>query len=355
MARVLVVDDERSLRRTFGLFLRDDGHEVETTASVDEALAALERSKDGGQPFDVVVTDLLPQHASLSLMKDLSTRWPEIEVVLTTDEQTLESAISAIRVGAHAYISKPVTSTKLRGAVASAVKLKLARDEDRRRLLDKEQQRDELARRAAEQDQQCQELCQQLAGLGVTRTPASLARPSQEQPLLEPQPKRILVVDDERTLRRVFSMFLSDEGFGVETADNVDEGLAAIEQSYASGCPFAVVVSDIIMPRRSGAVLMEVVAERWPEIKLIIVTGQPTVETATLAVRTRVYEYMSKPVSSWMIRKVVSNALEVKAAQDEERQRASVIDDEIAVLAQHIEARTRELEALRGELAAAQG
>ena len=69
MARVLVVDDERKLRRAFVLFLREDNHETESAGSLDEAIAAIERAEQEGQPHDVVVTDALPEQGGVSLMR----------------------------------------------------------------------------------------------------------------------------------------------------------------------------------------------------------------------------------------------------------------------------------------------
>src|SRR5688572_26877095 len=132
---------------------------------------------------------------------------------------------------------------------------------------------------------------------------------------------RVLVVDDERSLRRTFALFLRDDGHEVETAEDVDQALATLERAgerageepgeQSAGGPssqFGVVVSDIILPRRSGVSLMEAIAERWPDIKVILVTGEPTVETAASAVRSGAYDYISKPVSSSKIRKVVASA-----------------------------------------------
>lgn len=136
---------------------------------------------------------------------------------------------------------------------------------------------------------------------------------------------RILVVDDERSLRRTFALFLRDDGHDVETAEDVDQALATLEQAGEragrDGEPgqFDVVVSDIILPRRSGVSLMEAIAERWPDIKVILVTGEPTVETAASAVRSGAYDYISKPVSSSKIRKVVASAARVKSLQDDNR------------------------------------
>jgi PAS domain S-box-containing protein len=147
---------------------------------------------------------------------------------------------------------------------------------------------------------------------------------------------RVLVVDDERSLRRTFSLFLRDDGHDVETAEDVDQ---------------AVVVSDIILPRRSGVSLMEAIADRWPDIKVILVTGEPTVETAASAVRSGAYDYISKPVSSSKIRKVVASAARVKSLQDDNRRLQAENDQQRAELAKLVDIRTAEVHDTRQALA----
>ncbi|PRP90107.1 Sporulation kinase A [Enhygromyxa salina] len=178
---------------------------------------------------------------------------------------------------------------------------------------------------------------------------------------------RILVVDDERSLRRTFALFLRDDGHEVETAEDVDQALATLEKagekasekaseqtgeagSDAKG-QFDVVVSDIILPRRSGVSLMEAIAERWPDIKVILVTGEPTVETAASAVRSGAYDYISKPVSSSKIRKVVASAARVKSLQDDNRRLQAENDLHRAMLAKLVEVRTAEVRDTREALA----
>ncbi|HVI00479.1 MAG TPA: response regulator [Enhygromyxa sp.] len=167
---------------------------------------------------------------------------------------------------------------------------------------------------------------------------------------------RILVVDDERSLRRTFALFLRDDGHEVETAEDVDQALATLEAASGSGGgsgenQFDVVVSDIILPRRSGVSLMEAIAERWPDIKVILVTGEPTVETAASAVRSGAYDYISKPVSSSKIRKVVAAAARVKSLQDDNRRLQAENDRQRAELANLVELRTAEVRDTREALA----
>ena len=174
---------------------------------------------------------------------------------------------------------------------------------------------------------------------------------------------RVLVVDDERSLRRTFALFLRDDGHEVETAEDVDQALATLERAgekagdRAEGeasSQFDVVVSDIILPRRSGVSLMEAIAERWPDIKVILVTGEPTVETAASAVRSGAYDYISKPVSSSKIRKVVASAARVKSLLDDNRRLQAENDRQRAELARLVEVRTAEVRDTREALAITQ-
>jgi PAS domain S-box-containing protein len=176
---------------------------------------------------------------------------------------------------------------------------------------------------------------------------------------------RVLVVDDERSLRRTFALFLRDDGHEVETAEDVDQALATLERAgertgertdkdAEPSTQFDVVVSDIILPRRSGVSLMEAIAERWPDIKVILVTGEPTVETAASAVRSGAYDYISKPVSSSKIRKVVASAARVKSLLDDNRRLQAENDRQRAELARLVEVRTAEVRDTREALAITQ-
>ncbi len=160
---------------------------------------------------------------------------------------------------------------------------------------------------------------------------------------------RILVVDDERSLRRTFALFLQDDGHVVDTAEDVDQALVTLEAER-----FDVVVSDIILPRRSGVSLLEAIAERWPAIKVILVTGEPTVETAARAVRSGAYDYISKPVSSSKIRRVVAAAADVKALQDDNRRLEAENERQHLELERLVELRTAEVHDTRQALASTQ-
>ncbi len=149
---------------------------------------------------------------------------------------------------------------------------------------------------------------------------------------------RILVIDDERSIRLTLGAFLRKQGHDVETADAAESGLAAFERSA-----FDVVLTDIVLPRASGIHVLEAVRERAPNLPVILMTGQPTLDTAAAAVRSRAFDYLRKPVRRDVLLVAVTAAAAAKARDDElERLRVENqrYQDELARL---VEDRTKEL------------
>ncbi|MGH9584981.1 MAG: sigma-54-dependent transcriptional regulator, partial [Bryobacteraceae bacterium] len=107
--RVLVVDDDESLRRVTQVQLEQAGFESETAANGNEALAALQRS-----PAQLVITDLkMPGMSGLELLRRIRADYPEVVVIVITAFGTVGSAVEAMRAGAYDYITKPVHPDEL--------------------------------------------------------------------------------------------------------------------------------------------------------------------------------------------------------------------------------------------------
>src|SRR6185436_19361103 len=104
MGRVLVVDDEQSMREFLAICLRRAGHEVAVSDSGAAALASLEK-----RPADVVVTDLrMPGELDgLRLLEQIKKRAIDTEVILVTAFATADTAIAAMKQGAYDYLTKP--------------------------------------------------------------------------------------------------------------------------------------------------------------------------------------------------------------------------------------------------------
>ena len=118
MGRVLVVDDEASMRDFLGICLRRAGHEVELAASGTAALAAL-----GARNADVVVTDLrMPGEVDgLGLLTAVRTRYPDTEVILVTAFATADTALAAMKQGAYDYLTKPFKVDEINAVIGRAL------------------------------------------------------------------------------------------------------------------------------------------------------------------------------------------------------------------------------------------
>jgi len=125
---------------------------------------------------------------------------------------------------------------------------------------------------------------------------------------------RVLIVDDERSIRVTLAEFLRGDGFEVDTADD-----ALSAQELLKTKDYDVVVSDVILPKMNGVELLHRIREASPHVQVIIMTGEPTVETASESVRAGASDYLFKPITKQAILRAVSNAAKVKAIDDEKR------------------------------------
>jgi DNA-binding response OmpR family regulator len=112
-ARVLIVDDEQRVRFTLGMALAADDLICDQAEDSEEALQLL-----SSQPYDLVVADIrMGPFSGLDLLSEIRRRWPGIIVILLTGYASVDSAVQALRRGAHNYLTKPVSIEELRAAV----------------------------------------------------------------------------------------------------------------------------------------------------------------------------------------------------------------------------------------------
>jgi DNA-binding NtrC family response regulator len=115
----------------------------------------------------------------------------------------------------------------------------------------------------------------------------------------------ILVVDDEKSLRRVVQVHLEQRGYRVSTAENAADALVQMSRSE-----FALVLTDLRMPGRSGLELLKEVRRLYPETAVIVLTAFGTVENAVEAMQSGAYHYVTKPINYDELMIVVERALE---------------------------------------------
>jgi len=146
---------------------------------------------------------------------------------------------------------------------------------------------------------------------------------------------RILVIDDDESIRKTISMTLEHAGYVVDTAET---GKQAIQKSEVNFYNLAII--DIRLPDIEGTELLTALSETTPKIVKIVLTGFPGMENAVKAINKGVDGYLVKPVSSDELIRVVKERLK------KQEQETRYSEEKVA---EFVDTRIRELEAQQRE------
>lgn len=131
---------------------------------------------------------------------------------------------------------------------------------------------------------------------------------------------RILVAEDEDSLRRGIARILQGLGFDVETAE---DGLRATELLAVN--TFDAVLTDVRMPGMSGIGVLRAVRERDLEVPVLLMTGSPDVSSAVEALRYGASDYITKPIDTAVLEKKVKRAVDLNALAKAKREAMQVL------------------------------
>ncbi|MGE5486966.1 MAG: sigma-54-dependent transcriptional regulator [bacterium] len=134
--------------------------------------------------------------------------------------------------------------------------------------------------------------------------------------------KRILVVDDDESLRRVMQVQLQQSGYDAAAAASGAEALERL-----ATVPVDLVLTDLKMPGMSGLDLLKRIRAEYPEVIVVLITAYGAVETAVEAMRSGAYDYVTKPVNIDELKIVLDRALEHLTLLQEVRTLRSSLDD----------------------------
>lgn len=125
--RILVVDDEESIREFLDIMLRKEGYDVTCVEDGQEAIDTLKK-----KTFDMVISDLqMPNVTGIELLRHVSEQNPDILFMMITAFGTTETAVEAMKLGAYDYITKPFKIDEVRINIAHALKSKNLEVENR--------------------------------------------------------------------------------------------------------------------------------------------------------------------------------------------------------------------------------
>ncbi|MEO6314713.1 MAG: sigma-54 dependent transcriptional regulator [Chitinophagaceae bacterium] len=115
----------------------------------------------------------------------------------------------------------------------------------------------------------------------------------------------ILIVDDEKAIRKTLGEILSYEGYKMDEAGDGEEALKKFKEKA-----YDVVLCDIKMPKMDGIEFLEKARESNPDVPIIMISGHGTIETAVEAVKKGAYDYISKPPDLNRLLITIRNAMD---------------------------------------------
>ena len=115
----------------------------------------------------------------------------------------------------------------------------------------------------------------------------------------------ILIIDDEKAIRKTLSEILSFEGYKIDEASDGEEGLKKFRERN-----YDVVLCDIKMPKIDGIEFLQKASESNPDVPVIMISGHGNIETAVEAVKTGAYDYISKPPDLNRLLITIRNAMD---------------------------------------------
>jgi DNA-binding NtrC family response regulator len=145
----------------------------------------------------------------------------------------------------------------------------------------------------------------------------------------KPQQPRVLVVDDDETIRTTMKAILQDEGYAVDLAATAKEAIQKTQEKN-----YNVALLDIRLPDMEGVELLKLMKDSVPRTRKIMVTGYPSMQNAISALNKNADAYLLKPVD---VEKLLATVKEQLQSQENERKFSE------QKVAEFIESRVKEL------------
>ena len=125
---------------------------------------------------------------------------------------------------------------------------------------------------------------------------------------------RILIVDDEKKMRRILQIILKDQGYKIDLAQDGNEAWQHFQRTS-----YDLVITDLKMPGRDGMELLRLINKKNSDVPVIVITAYGSVESAVKAIKAGAFDYITKPFENEEIRIIVSKAISYSRLQNENR------------------------------------
>jgi two-component system cell cycle response regulator len=282
--RILIVDDDPRARHLLADILAIPGYRTEEAASGSEALASARQD-----PPDLVLLDLtMAQMDGMEVCRHLKAdaRCAHVPVLIVTGMDDMRHKEEGLAAGADDYITKPVIAKDFLARVRALL-----------RVSHLSQQLDRTLAYVQELDVTRSERTDGGPLAGGTTSPPPV-------PTTKGLAPRVLVVDDDRFIRRMFGRLLEEAGYRVTLAGDAIQAFEAV-------CPeIDAILLDIMMPEISGLEALSSLRLLAPDVPIIIVTAFQTSQNAIAALRGGAFDFIVKGMKSELLLNSVARAVE---------------------------------------------
>ncbi|MBA4371704.1 MAG: hypothetical protein C0402_02450 [Thermodesulfovibrio sp.] len=117
--------------------------------------------------------------------------------------------------------------------------------------------------------------------------------------------ERLLIVEDEETLRESLKRVLTQAGYEVDSVGSSEAALQTLDKKS-----YELIITDIILPGVNGIQLLKKCKEKNEKVKFLIITAFASIETAVEAIRAGAFDYLVKPIQHQEIKDTIRKALQ---------------------------------------------
>lgn len=144
--------------------------------------------------------------------------------------------------------------------------------------------------------------------------------------------ERILIVDDEKTVRRSLSKCLTMNGFTCEEASNAEEAMATLRNK-----PADLVILDIMMPGISGSTLLPQLKQSFPDTAVVMATAVVEPDTIVNCMKNGALDYITKPFDVNQLMKNIQSVLEKRKLERDLKNKSQVLEGKVSEHAKELQ------------------